>query len=102
MPLSWLSAKIKATPEEEAAAGRGKIFAIVWAHGTLGRGSGTGVPFAKVKAAFTFASEQFWGRAARAPRSRKRFEALVILGQSGLRFRAWVLVLGLKVLKSAF
>src|SRR5271163_129951 len=29
---------------------------------------------------FNFAGEQFWGRAARAPRSRKRFEALVIFG----------------------
>src|SRR5580658_4536646 len=41
---------------------------------------GTRVPFAKSGLAFNFAGEQFWGRAARAPRSRKRFEALVIWG----------------------
>ena len=42
-----------------------------------GRWHGTRVPFAKSASTFIFASEQFWGRAARAPRSRKRFEALV-------------------------
>jgi len=38
------------------------------------------VPFAKSCLKFNFSGEQFWGRAARAPRSRKRFEALVIWG----------------------
>ena len=39
---------------------------------TLGQCRGTSVPFAKSGLASIFASEQFWGRAARAPRSRKR------------------------------
>ena|SRR5271156_3558875 len=39
------------------------------------------VPFAKSCLKFNFSGEQFWGRAARAPRSRKRFEALVIWGR---------------------
>jgi hypothetical protein len=39
------------------------------------------VPFAKFCTAINFPGEQFWGRAARAPRSRKRFEALAIFGQ---------------------
>jgi hypothetical protein len=34
---------------------------------TLGQRVGTGVLFAKFQRAFIFASEQFWGRAARAP-----------------------------------
>jgi hypothetical protein len=53
---------------------------------------GTGVPFAKSFAAFNFTNEQFWGRAARAPRSRKRFEALVIFGEffQIFRFRQWL------------
>src|SRR5271163_4760071 len=46
-----------------------------------GQPNGTTVPFAKFCVAFNFAGEQFWGRAARAPRSRKRFEALVIWGK---------------------
>ncbi len=37
----------------------------------LGQPSGTRVPFAKSGLGFNFGSEQFWGRAARAPRSRK-------------------------------
>src|ERR1700677_4487886 len=44
------------------------------------------VPFAKSCLKFIFAGEQFWGKAARAPRSRKRFEALVILGREILRW----------------
>ena len=63
--------------------------------GTLGMPAGTGVPFAKLCATFNFAAEQFWGRAARAPRSRKRFEALVfgaafreVTASSGLRSKA--------------
>lgn len=44
------------------------------------------VPFAKSCLKFNFSGEQFWGRAARAPRSRKRFEALVILSGTLLRW----------------
>ena len=46
-----------------------------------GQPNSTRVPFAESCMEFNFASEQFWGRAARAPRSRKRFEALVIFGE---------------------
>jgi hypothetical protein len=53
--------------------------AIVWRDGTFGQWGGTGVPYAKPCPAFIFGNEQFWGRAARAPRSRKRSGALVIL-----------------------
>jgi hypothetical protein len=52
-----------------------------------GQPNSTRVPFAESCMEFNFASEQFWGRAARAPRSRKRFEALVILVLEYLVFR---------------
>jgi hypothetical protein len=64
--------------------------------GTLGQRFGTGVLFAKSSLAFIFTSEQFWGRAARAPRSRKRFEAPVIFGGNCLNFSAQVNILAVR------
>jgi hypothetical protein len=58
------------------------------------------VPFAKSCLKFIFAGEQFWGRAARAPRSRKRFEALVIFGarDSQMEWIVYLAVLGFRFL----
>jgi hypothetical protein len=63
------------------------------------------VPFAKSCLKFNFSGEQFWGRAARAPRSRKRFEALVILGRDSYMDSAcsvWSQVFGLRFLPKTY
>jgi hypothetical protein len=94
MPLVYPSAKGLPTPEGRTR-GRTENPSLKQAQGltlpslsrdsTLGPGSGTTVPFANFGLAFIFASGQFWGRAARAPRSRKRLEALFIWRVVGLR-----------------